>query len=99
MMTRPMARRLDALLDQLEQHKSRADEYGQGRWAQLITETARQKFADAQSLARFHDVLLFLRGFPPSLSIARQVEALLAGFAERIEKLKNAGEDLSSIED
>ena len=94
-----MARRLDTLLDQLEQNKSRAAEYGSARWAQLIAATARQKFTDALSLARFHDVLLFLRAFPPSLSIVRQVEPLLTEFHKRIEKLKKAGVDLSSIED
>src|SRR5678816_4716857 len=99
MMTRPMARRLDTLLDQLEQNKSRAAEYGSARWAQLIAATARQKFVDARSLARLHDVLLFLRAFPPSLSIVRMVEPLLAGFAARVEKLSKAGVDLSSIQD
>jgi hypothetical protein len=94
-----MARRLNALLDQLEQNKSRAAEYGIARWAQLLAETARQKFIDARSLARFHDVLLFLRAFPPSLSIVRMVEPLLAGFAARVEKLSKAGVDLASIQD
>lgn len=94
-----MAQRLSSLLDQFEARKSEVGEIAPSRLTKLIAEVARQKINNAVDLARFHDALLFLRAFPPSPSLLRQVDSLLAAFAKRVRALARSGVDLSAIQD
>ena len=90
---------LDALLASLEAAKSR---FGRGAAAEtrrLLDQLSGHNFRDAQSLIRFHETLLFLRAFPQSASLVPQVETLLNRFHERVEKVRELGNDMSEFDD
>jgi len=92
-------RSLDRQLAQLEDiMKSRFGRAEAERTERLLVRLGRRRFPDPESLIRFHEVLLFLRAFPPSGRIVRQTEALLSSFGTRVEALKQAGIDLSLLE-
>src|SRR5215510_1876079 len=47
----------------------------------------RKKITDVDTLIRYHEELLFLRAYPPSAAIVREVEKELRNFAERVAAL------------
>ena len=94
-----MARTVDSLLTELEQKKTRLGDIGSQHLKKLVARLSHARFHDARSLARFHDLLLFLRTFPPSVAVFRQSGALLKTFLPRIKKLLQANVDLSLIQD
>jgi hypothetical protein len=57
------------------------------------------EFRDADSLARFHDLLLFLRAFPQSTQVAALADELLAGIGQQVERLRRNRADLSLFDD
>jgi hypothetical protein len=57
----------------------------------LLSSLRDARFDNAQSLIRFHDALLFLRAFPQSRKVLRLAEALLAGIANRVARLRESG--------
>ncbi len=60
----------------------------------LLNAAAGAKFGkDAQSLIRFHDLLLFFRAFPPGPNVLRQTEKLLQAFEPRVKAVLAAGGD------
>src|SRR5580704_2790623 len=90
---------LDALLTSLEAAKNH---FGQGAAAEtkvLLDRLSRHTFRDAKSLIRFHEALLFLRAFPQSGSLVPQIEKLLNTFHRRVERLREAGIDMSAFDD
>ncbi|MGA2744487.1 MAG: hypothetical protein ABSE44_07325 [Candidatus Sulfotelmatobacter sp.] len=94
-----MPQTLDALLTRLEAAKSH---YGSGAAAEtrvLLDQFSRHTFADARSLIRFHESLLFLRAFPQSPSVVAAIEQLLNTFHQRTEKLRELGLDMSPFDD
>src|SRR5579864_8104241 len=50
-------------------------------------------FGDAESLAHFHDSLLFLRAFPQSRKIVQLTEALLGTMGMQAKRLIDSGAD------
>jgi hypothetical protein len=94
-----MARTYESVLKYLEEHKPRMAEVPSARLRTLISQLATKRSSDALSLGRFHDLLLFLRAFPPDPTILRLADRLLASFSKRIRKLNNAGADPSAIQD
>jgi hypothetical protein len=56
------------------------------------------RFDDAESLIRFHDVLLFLRAFPHSRNVVQRTESLLAGIAEQVDTLRQSGADIEMFD-
>lgn len=58
-----------------------------------------RRFADAESLVRYHEILLFLRAYPQNSQILKLVEKELGSFSERVEQLKKSGADLSALND
>ena len=89
---------LDLLLSQLEESSRRFDDRAAARTTRLIARIARRKFADAESLIRFHEVLLFLRAHPPSAEALERVEAALDGFARSVEQLRESGADMIAFD-
>jgi hypothetical protein len=87
------------LLDQLDAAKRRVGEVPSAELKHLLSALGRQAFADAQSLARFHDALVFLRAFPPDHKILQQVESLLRSFSQRIAGLRAKSADLAILDD
>lgn len=72
-----------SLLQQLERLKG---EYGSGVAARklvLLQTLQRRRFARAQEVLRFHEVLCFLRAYPDSREVLSQVDRILTDFANR----------------
>jgi hypothetical protein len=92
-------RGLNRLLEQLEPAKRRVGEIDPAYLTKLLAAGGRQKFSDANSLARFHDVLVFLLAFPPNQAVLRRVESLLAAFSKRVARLQASGVDLSVLDE
>jgi hypothetical protein len=86
------------LLDQLDQsvHSFAARDVAIAE--KLLVRLRSHNFKDAQSLIRFHEILLFLRAYPPSARVAKAADSLLATFAHRVEGLNKAGVDTSPLD-
>jgi hypothetical protein len=94
-----MTSTVDALLASLEAARSH---FGRGAAAEtkvLLDRLSRHTFRDAKSLIRFHEALLFLRAFPQSGSLVPRIERLLNTFHQRVERLREAGIDMSAFDD
>jgi hypothetical protein len=65
----------------------------------VLTALSKATIEDAESLVRFHETLLFLRAYPPSAKVLKQVEAMLKSFARRISELREADADLSPLDE
>jgi hypothetical protein len=86
-------------LSRLEALKRR---YGIGCAAECehcLAQLRRSQFADAESLIRFHDTLLFLRAFPHSARVVELSELLLAGVEDQVRRLRDSGADMSTFDD
>jgi hypothetical protein len=82
------------LLNELEQARRQIGTKKERELARLLSATGRASFGnDANSLIRFHDLLLFLRAFPPGPSSLRQAEQLLEKFEPRVKAVLSAGAD------
>jgi hypothetical protein len=90
---------LDRLLNQLDELKRRFGARDRTRTATVLARLAKRRFTDAASLIRFHEILLFMRAYPPQPDILRRVEEVLASFPRRVEQINEAGVDLSPFED
>src|SRR6478736_9939902 len=89
---------LSHLLDQLDGLRSRFEPGGSLRLEQLLSRLGRAKINDAESLVRFHELLLFISAYPQSARARRLAESLLQSFPQRIEALRDAEVDLDSLE-
>jgi hypothetical protein len=87
------------LLDRLDEAKRQFGEGVHHTVQRILTQLARRKFRDAESLIRFHEILLFLRAYPQSARLVQLSEDLLAAFAQRIKLLREADADLSPLDD
>jgi hypothetical protein len=65
----------------------------------LLSAVDRVEFDDAESLIRFHDVLLFLRAFPQSRKVAHLADDLLTGIVHQVERLQALGADMELFDD
>jgi hypothetical protein len=64
----------------------------------LLASLRGQTFPDAESLAAFHDTLLFLRAFPQSRKVVILTEALLGNVGQQVKALRDSGADLDLFE-
>jgi hypothetical protein len=87
---------LERLLAQLEELKRPSGERAQA--AQALSRLAQKKFKDAQALIRFHETLLFMRAYPQSVQLLREVELILSSFIKRVRSLEESGADLSPLD-
>src|SRR4029450_10478665 len=60
---------------------------------------AKHTFSDAESLIRYHEILLFLRAYPQSSRIVLLAEKELSRIPERIATLRKSEADLSAFDD
>ncbi len=82
------------LLNQLEQARTQIGVIKERELVRLLSAAGRATFGkDAQSLIRFHDLLLFFRAFPPGPSALRLAEKLLQTFEPRVKAMLAAGGD------
>ena len=92
------ANTLDALLDRLDETKRRFDAQGRAQALKLLAQLDRRRFADADSLIRFHEILLFMRAYPQAPRVLRSVEKILDSFGRRVALLEEMGADLAPLE-
>lgn len=64
----------------------------------LLTRLEKRRFADADSLIRFHEILLFMRAYPQGARILRRVEKILSSFHRRVSLLEELGAETSPLE-
>jgi hypothetical protein len=82
------------LLNKLEQARTQIGTINEREIVRALTAAGRAKFSsDAQSLIRFHDLLLFFRAFPPGPNVLRLAESLLQTFEPRVKAVLAAGGD------
>jgi len=88
---------IQRLQEQLEETRRRFGPGEDKRVEDLLVRLSHRKIADAESLIRFHESLLFLRAYPHSPRILRIVERELSSFSERVELLETSGVDTSAL--
>lgn len=82
------------LLNKLEEARTQIGTIKEREIVRLLNTAGRATFGkDAQSLIRFHDLLLFFRAFPPGPSVLRPAERLLQTFEPRVKAVLAAGGD------
>ena len=86
------------LLDEFEQCRYRFGRADAARVARLLRLAEATNFRDIPSLIRFHEVLMVLRAFPPSVQVLRQCERLLNNFWRRVVRLRAAGADMDEFD-
>jgi hypothetical protein len=86
------------LLDQLDKSKRHFGPDQSQQTLRLLARLMQSKITDADSLIRFHEILLFLSAYPQSAPVKHLADALLKSFDKRVAALENAGVDLSSFD-
>src|SRR5215471_14185951 len=86
------------LLDELEECRYRFGHSEAARASKLLRRTESARFKDVPSLIRFHEVLMVLRAFPPSVQVFRHCQRLLNSFWRRVEELRTAGVDMDEFD-
>lgn len=90
-------RTIQRLLERLNDAKRRFEKRDAKIVAATLTALARLKFADAESLLQFHELLLFIRAHPANVHVLRLAENCLKGFSDRVAALLAADADLSAM--
>src|SRR5438270_360509 len=82
------------LLDRLEQARSQIGSIREQEFLRLLNTAGRFRFGkDTESLIRFHDLLLFLRAFPPGPHVLRLADSLLGGIEKKVKAALASGAD------
>lgn len=82
------------LLNKLEQTRTQIGTIKERELVRLLSAAGQVTFGkDAQSLIRFHDLLLFFRAFPSGPSVLRLADRLLGNFEENVRAALAAGAD------
>lgn len=86
------------LLKKLEEARSQIGTIKERDIVRVLRAIGRATFSkDAQSLIRFHDLLLFFRAFPSGPSVLRLSEKLLKTFEPRVKATLTAGGDVDDF--
>jgi hypothetical protein len=86
------------LINQLDELKTQFNSGCARRIQRAITQLSGKIINDTDSLLQYHEVLLFLRAYPQSASIARATEKELRGFASRVAGLRERDVDLTPMQ-
>jgi hypothetical protein len=84
-------------LAELEALKSRFGE-DDAKLLRILRTLSKSTF-DAESLIRFHEILLFLRAYPPTRNVLKLVDQILKTFAKRVSQLRETEADLSPLDE
>ena len=87
-----------ALLDQLDQLKTQFGPQEAQQIQALLERAARLRIQDAETLVRFHELLLFIRAYPHNARVLRLTETQLRGISARVSVLRDRDVDLSMLE-
>ena len=93
----PSHKSLERLLDRLEAARRQFGSHD--GLDKFLGSLDHRRFADARSLIRFHEALLFFRAYPANARISRLADRLLATFPDRIARLRRTGADLTPFEE
>jgi hypothetical protein len=93
-----MTKALNSVLAELEELK-RVFGDRDAKILRALEVLSKSTFTDADSLTRFHEALLFLRAYPHSPEILKQVETILQTFGQRVSQLRERDADLSPLDD
>jgi hypothetical protein len=86
--------KLATLLPGLEQARREIGQIDERKIVRLLSAAGRAAFGkDAESLIRFHDLLLFFRAFPPGPGVLRLADALLGKIEAKVKAVLAAGAD------
>src|SRR5947207_12970751 len=88
---------IDQLLDRLDNAKRQFEPHSLMEIARLLAKLSRLKIKDAEWLLRYHELLLFVRAYPPGAEVLRLAEKELKAFAGRVELLRTLDVDLSVL--
>lgn len=92
------AQSIEQLLDRLDELKRPLGARERACLESVLRQAARRRFTDAESLIRFHEILLYLRAYPQGVSLLKAAEKFLNSFAARVERLRAEGSDLTPFE-
>lgn len=92
------ANTVNRLLKQLEEAKGSFGGRERTSLGKILASLQRRSFTDTNSLIRFHELLLFIRAYPHDAKLLRQVEVTLKSFANRVDILRDSGEELSPLD-
>ncbi len=87
------------LISQLDELKNQFTPEAMRRVQRLLEQLSRKRLNDADSLVRYHEILLFLRAYPQNAPVVRTVENELRGFSNRVSALREQEIDLSPLEE
>ena len=90
---------LENLLALLDELKRQTGAPAARRILRTLDKLNQRRFREAESLIRFHEILLFLSAYPQSARVLSRAERILASFHRRIEWLQNIDADLSPFEE
>lgn len=91
--------RINRLLDQLDELKSRFGSREHHLIERTLARLARQKIPDVDSLIRYHEILLFLSAYPQSGRSSQLAESQLRSFSKRVAALRETQVDLAALDD
>jgi len=86
------------ILDRLDEAKRHFGALQHLTVERLLAKLSDQTFKDAESLVRYHELLLFVRAYPHSAAVLRQAEKELKSFGRRVDLLRGMEVDLSQLE-
>jgi hypothetical protein len=86
------------VLNRLDEAKQDISESGRTAIEKTLLRLKQAQINDAEMLVRYHEVLLFLRAYPQTPKLLNLSEAQLRSFSDRIERLRESGVDLVSLE-
>ena len=86
------------LLNELDELKNQFTPDASRRIERLLEQLSRKKFTDTDSLVRYHEILLFLRAYAQTASMARRTERELRGFPNRVSYLVEKEIDISPLQ-
>src|SRR6266404_7478713 len=92
-----MTKSFSRVLAELAELKTRFGA-GDAKILRALRVLSKSKFTDASELIRFHEALLFLRAYPASVEVLKQVEAILQMFEQRVIQLREMDADLSPLD-
>lgn len=85
------------LVEILDESKLRFSAGDRAILERTLTQLTRRRFVDAETLIRYHELLLFLRAYPQSTKLLELVEEQLASFAQRVAQMSKADIDISAL--
>src|ERR1700742_51792 len=57
----------------------------------LLKRVSRARFRESSELIRLHEIVLYLRAYPQSPSVARLADGILFSFADRVRRMDSDG--------